>query len=312
MTSTDATLLPNGRDVPFADIESTLARLARDGRRRKGGPARALTATVVVVGDHERLVPAAEALARLSEAEGVRAILISHGEQTAPAARVTEHAIGIADLAPRFLNNAVAALRLSSLPTAVWWRGGSPESLQEIAHLADRLIIDVPDPLPAWSVVPSILERSAVTDLRWTRITRWRSVIAHLFDLPEVQRQPVSRLSVVAPDPFAARLFAGWLRSALRWGPEVAIDLRPSAAGDERTPIDEVELAADGHLISVKRRGSRGCLHAEIGGREASTRVVPLGEGTLTAVIGEELGVRTRDLAFERALAAALEIPAWQ
>ena len=313
MTSPDAILLPNGRDVAFADIEATMALLARAGRRRKGGPARALTATVVVVGDVDRLVDAADALARLSEAEGVRAILISQGDATAPAARVSEHAIGIAGLAPRFLDNAVAALRLSSLPTAVWWRGGAPESLQEVAHLADRLIIDLPDPLAAWSIVPSLVERSAVTDLRWTRITRWRAVIAHLFDLPEVRSAPVKRLSVSAPDPFAARLFAGWLRSTLRWGPEVHIELTRSAgAADDRTPIDSVDLVADGHLITVKRRGGRGCLHAEIGGREASARVVPLGEGSLTAVIGEELGVRTRDLAFERALAAALEIPAWQ
>jgi hypothetical protein len=312
VSSTDATLLPNGREVPFANIEATLARLARNGRRRKGGAARALTATVVVVGDHDRLVDAAEALARLSEAEGVRAVLISQGDETAPAARVTEHAIGIAGLEPRFLNNAVAALRLSSLPTAVWWRGGSPDSLREIAHLADRLIIDLVDPAPAWSVVRAIAEESAVTDLRWTQITRWRALIAHLFDLPDVRRAPVRRLAIGGRDPFAARLFAGWLRSELHWGPEVAIDLRPSNAGDQRTPIDSVELEADGHRIAVKQRAGRGCLRAEIEGRGTSTRVVPLGEGSLTAIIGEELGVRTRDLAFERALAAALEIPAWQ
>lgn len=312
MNALDTTLLPNGRDVPFADIEATLARLARDDRRRKGGPARAQTATVVVVGERDRLVDAAEALAHLSEAEGVRAILISEGGETAPTARVTEHAIGIAGLAPQFLNNAVAALRLSSLPTAVWWRGGAPESLQDIARLADRLIIDVVDPSRAWPIARSIVEQSAVTDLRWTRLTRWRSVVAHLFDLPEVRSVPVTRLSVAGPDPFAARLFAGWLRSALHWGPDVTIDLRPSESGDQRAALDAVELDADGHHVSITRRATRGCLRAEIAGRDASTRVVPLGEGTLTAVIGEELGVRTRDLTFERALAAALEIPAWQ
>ena len=43
-------LLPGGRDVPFGEIEVTLARIVRDGRKRKRGPARALTATVIVVG----------------------------------------------------------------------------------------------------------------------------------------------------------------------------------------------------------------------------------------------------------------------
>ena len=39
-------LLQHGREVPFADIEATLARLTRDGRRSHPA-ARALTATVV-------------------------------------------------------------------------------------------------------------------------------------------------------------------------------------------------------------------------------------------------------------------------
>ena len=37
-------LLPAGKDVPFSEIEVTLARLVRDGGGRKRSPARALTA----------------------------------------------------------------------------------------------------------------------------------------------------------------------------------------------------------------------------------------------------------------------------
>ena len=117
-------LLPGGRDVAFADIEVTLARLVRDPRQRSRAPARALTATVIVVGDQPQLAAAAQALEQLGEFSGVRTILISEGEHTAPVARVTENAIAIDGLAPRYLNNAVAALRLSSLPAVVWWRGG--------------------------------------------------------------------------------------------------------------------------------------------------------------------------------------------
>ena len=72
-------LLPGGHDVAFAEIEVTLARIVRDGGRRKRGPARALTATVIVVGKPERLIAAADALEQLGEAGGVRAILISEG-----------------------------------------------------------------------------------------------------------------------------------------------------------------------------------------------------------------------------------------
>src|SRR5436190_20564325 len=98
----DAGLLPRGQDVAFADIEATLARIVRDGRHRKRGPARALTATVIVVGKPDRLIDAAEALEHLGEVGGVRAILISEGEHTAPVARVTETAIAISGLSPQY------------------------------------------------------------------------------------------------------------------------------------------------------------------------------------------------------------------
>ena len=224
-------LLPGGRDVAFTDIEVTLARLVRNGRRSRTA-ARALTATVIVVGPPDRLIAAADALEQLGDAGGVRAILISEGTHTAPVARVTENAIAIAGLAPQFLNNAVAALRLSSLPAVVWWRGGSVEALDDLADLADRLVLDVEDPATVWPGAPALFERTAVTDLHWTRLTRWRAVLAHLFDLPNVRGAAagLDRLEIDAADRPAARLFAGWLRSSLGWT-DAAID---ASRGRER------------------------------------------------------------------------------
>jgi hypothetical protein len=304
-------LLPGGRDVPFAEIEATLARLVRDGRRRRRAPARALTATVVVVGVPERLGDAADALEQLGEAGGVRAILISEGEHTAPIARVTEHAIAISGLAPRFLDNAVAALRLSSLPAVVWWRGGSVEALDDLAELADRLILDTPDPDAVWPGADALFERTALTDLRWTALTRWRAALAHLFDLPQVQRDAAAleRLEIDAKDLPAARLYAGWLRTRLRWTPAVSIAIR-EVSSDAPTPLVRVKLTGRKLSITLEVKPQRTCLEAAVDGADASTRVVPLGDGTLTSLIGEELGVRTRDLAFEQALGSAREIRA--
>jgi hypothetical protein len=303
-------LLPAGRDVPFSDIEVTLARLVRDGRRRKRAPARALTATVIVIGDATRLASAAEALEQLGEAGGVRAILISEGQQTAPIARVTEHAIAIAGLAPRFLNNAVAALRLSSLPAVVWWRGGSIAALEDLANLADRMVLDAEDPGASWEQARPLMDRTALTDLRWTRLTRWRSAIAHLFDLPQVRADAggVRQLSIDAADVHAARLYAGWLRACLRWSPAVAIRITAHSKADPASPLQRVHLKGEHVAITAELKTGRGCLTAAVDGLAASARVVPLGDGALASLIGEELGVRTRDLAFERALAAAREI----
>jgi hypothetical protein len=303
-------LLPDGRDVPFAEIEVTVARIVRDGRRKRGH-ARALTATVIVVAGPERLVAAADALEQLGESGGVRAILIAEGEHPAPLARVTETAIAINGLAPRYLNNAVAALRLSSLPAVVWWRGGSVEALDDLATLADRLVLDTIEPDTVWARADTLFERTGLTDLRWTCLTRWRAAIAHLFDLTSVRRGAASirTLSIETTDGCAARLLAGWLKGRLGWTSAVQIEIRV-VKGSGPTPLVGVKLAGEAFGMSLRVRPGHACIDATVDGVESTARVVPLGDGTLSSLIGEELGVRTRDLAFEQALVAAREIPA--
>ena len=138
-------MLPSAVEVPFADIESTLARLGQPSRAA-GGP-RALTATVVVIGPLERLLEAADALEsarrarRHSRHPHFATVTIPQ-----PSVRLAGHAVAIEGLKPEFVNNAVAALRLSSLPTLVWWRGGEAETLDALATLADRLVLDAEDP----------------------------------------------------------------------------------------------------------------------------------------------------------------------
>jgi glucose-6-phosphate dehydrogenase assembly protein OpcA len=301
-------LLPDGTDVPFSDIEATLARIVRD-RRRKRAPSRALTATVIVVGPSDRLAPCADAMEQLGMTGSVRSIFITEGEQPSPTARVTETSIVIAGLAPRFLNNAVAALRLSSLPALVWWRGGSIESLTDLAALADRLVLDTEAPGEIWARAGDLVEHTAMTDLRWTRLTRWRALLAHIFDLPQVRRAAptITRLTIEAADLPCARLFAGWLRSSLGWTAAVATDIT-SATPTDRQPLERAVLTGGDVTITLQVRSTRTCLEAVIAGVEASTRVAPCAEPTLAALLSEELAVRTRDLAFERALASAKEM----
>lgn len=272
---------------------------------------RVFTATVVVVGPEERLADAAAALEGLGEI-GVRAILISEGEHSSPPARVADNTITIKGLAPRFLNNAVASLRLSSLPALVWWRGGSGEALDGLADLADRLVLDVEDPEDTWRRAPRYFEETAVTDIRWTRLTRWRSALAHLFDLPPVleSASKFSRLAIEASDPHAARLFAGWLRSRLRWSGTVAIEIAIQKSGASTSPLSKVALEAPNLWIALELKPGSGCLAATVEGVDASTRIVPLGDGTLASLMAEELGLRTRDVAFEQALTAAQDIHA--
>ena len=310
MTSSHAdALLPDGTDVAFSDIEPTLARLASTGGTRKRA-GRALMGTLVVVGSPARLRAAAEALERLGQHGGVRAILISEGTATAPGVRVSDHGIAIDGLASRYVDNAVAALRLSSLPAVVWWRGGTLDALQDLAALADRLVLDTENPDDVWGHVDALTAHTAVTDLRWARLTRWRAVLAHLFDLPHVRAAlpQLREVAVSAHDEGAARLFAGWVISSLSSAPlKVSID---RAEGRPASAIESVRLTGEDVAITLCVRPTRTCLEATVAGLDLSSRVVPLEEGTLSSWIAEELGVRTRDFAFERALRACRTLTA--
>lgn len=301
-------LLPNGTDVPFSEIEATLARIVRERRRRRA-PSRALTATVIVVGPADRLAPCAEAMEQLGVTGGVRSIFIAEGESPSPTVRVSETSVVVSGLAAPFVNNAVAALRLASLPAVVWWRGGPTDSLTDLANLADRLVLDTEAPDEVWQHAGDLIERAAVTDLRWTRLTRWRVLLAHMFDLPQVRRAApsITRLTIEAGDLPSARLFAGWLRSSLHWTSAVAIEITRVSATD-RQPLERAVLAGANLAVTLQVRSTRTCLEAIVAGVDTSTRVVPCTEPTLASLLNEELAVRTRDLAFEQALACAKEI----
>jgi hypothetical protein len=300
-------LLPGALELPFAEVETTLARLAGARQAGRSAPV-ALTATIVVVGERERLVEAADVLKVIAERGGVRGILISIGGDPTPRARVVPHAIALEHLRLEFVNNAVAAFRLSSLPTLVWWRGGSIDALDGLAQLAERVVLDTDPPDPGWTRALALFERTAVTDVRWTRLTRWRALMANFFDIPAIcdAASQFTTLRTVGSDRASARLFAGWLESALEWRGRVAVEIevKPGAA-----PLEFVQLAGGGRALTLTAVSHRRCVEAclEENSRMSVSRVVPLADERLPALLAEELRVRSRDVAFERALRAGVE-----
>ena len=252
MNALTSELLPAGEDVPFTRIGDAMAR----GTCHASGatPMRALVATVVAVGPSERLAAAAEALQTLGDAGTVRGILISEGDNAAPPARVAGNTVALHGLKPSFFNNAVAALRLSSLPTLVWWRGGRADTLDGLAELADRIVLDYDRPAtassddtadPIWSRAATLFDDCAFSDLRWARLTQWRALMAHFFDIPEVLAAAAdfSRLRIAGSDRQSAHLFAAWLRSSIQFHEGFTVDL---SEGSQGTPIDEIRLGDGG------------------------------------------------------------------
>ena len=296
-------LLPAGVEVSFADIEAALSGHSSDETKRAAGMA--LTATIVVAGPSPRLKEAAKALGELTDV-GVRTVLISYGDNPEPAVRVSRQTVSLEGLRPKYLNNAVAALRLSSLPTLVWWRGGNVDTLKGLAALSDRLVLDAEDPREVWESVGILAELTAVSDLRWTRLTRWRALMCHFFDIAEVRAaaSDFRQLRIEGSDLEAARLFAGWLASALKWGEGARPDLQEKPGA---SPIDLVVLGDGTQELTLRLAGNHSCVEsaARVRGLAPASRIVSLGDQGLAALLGEELRIRSRDLAFERAVAAS-------
>src|SRR5687768_1176959 len=230
-------LLPGATEMPFGEIAEALAR-GRDPAMRTTPP-RTLTATVVAVCSGDRLAGVAGAVQKLGKANAVRAILICEGSETRPKAFVSGDTVAIPSLRPIFLSNAVAALRLSSLPTLVWWSGCSTDLLDDLAALADRVVLDDPDPLAIWTRAVEFFDRAAFSDLRWTRLTRWRALMAHFFDIPQVREAAprFDRLEIKGSDSVGASLYTAWLKAAL--GLERAIETRV-APGTSEAFLEEV------------------------------------------------------------------------
>lgn len=302
----DAVLLPDGVTTPFAEIEPTMARLASGGRTRVDGartPVATATATVVAVGPGERLIEAAAALKGHAQTGGIRAILIACGDRSAPVVRVTSSEIALDGLRSEFIDNAVAALRLPSLPALLWWRGGDPSQPEALARLADRVVLDARDPAPVWPRVEALAETAPVSDLRWTGLTRWRALMAHFFDMPGVVDAAArfTRLDVTGDDAPSARLFAGWIAASL-----ALRDARVRILPGGGAPIASVSFGNDREELRLERLDGRACVegHARLEGRETS-RIASLGDQSLAALIAEELRVRARDVAFESAVKAA-------
>jgi glucose-6-phosphate dehydrogenase assembly protein OpcA len=294
---------PAGTEVPFSAIVEAMGR--RTLSDPTTAPARALLATVVVVGPPARLDEAAAALKALADAGTVRVILISAGSNPAPPARVTGNTVSLSDLHSPYINNAVAALRLSSLPTMVWWRGGTEETLPGLADLADRVVLDAEEPERCWAQAVTLFDDTAFSDMRWARLTQWRALMCHFFDIPEVRAaaHQFTRLEVCGSDHRLASLFAAWLQSSIELDKNFRVEFRD---GEPGVPLQEIKLGDERQELELRLAGGRTCLESAVAvsGQRSAAHVVSLTDQSLRGVLYEELRIRARDMAFERAVAA--------
>ena len=143
--------------------------------------------------------------------------------------------------AVRSLNAIVSPLLKPDLPVYLWWLHDPPEEqsmFENLAALSNRLIVDSAsftkpeESIRSLSSLIHTATNSAVSDLNWGRLTRWRELIAQFFDSSEYTQYLVglNRIDIehsVAPDTTtqlaempnstSALLLAAWLKTRLGW-----------------------------------------------------------------------------------------------
>ncbi len=223
--------------------------------------------------------------------------------------------IAVSDAALADLPSVVLPLVVPDLPSILWCRSprlaAMPE-FQPVAAMARKVIVDsgaMPDPAAALQLMAALSARGVLLgDLSWTRLTRWREMLAQVFE----NQQNLARLHEILGGEVecgqgfrvSALYMATWLRDCLAAAgvPGASFGVRPAPQGVSL----RVKLGAGGFTVELARREDR--MVVTVNGVSQCTS---LPQATDYLLMREELGVVRHDPVFERALtrAASLALP---
>ncbi|WP_030768864.1 MULTISPECIES: glucose-6-phosphate dehydrogenase assembly protein OpcA [unclassified Streptomyces] len=243
---------------------SKVNRALLEARRAIGSPTMGLVLTLVLATDEENAYDAVRAASEASREHPCRIIAVirrtSRGSHKLRANRVDAELrvgsdAGTGEIVLLRLHGAltehagsvVLPLLLPDAPVVAWWPADAPTELARdpLGALAQRRITDA---AAAFDPVGVLDERAAGyqpgdTDLAWTRLTPWRSLLAAALDQKPL---PVTGAAVESePDNASAELLARWLEDRL--GVPVA------RVASEGPVITGVSLQTTGGEIRVDR-----------------------------------------------------------
>jgi glucose-6-phosphate dehydrogenase assembly protein OpcA len=221
--------------------------------------------------------------------------------------------ITVSDASLPGLMPVLLAIAAPDLPLVVWCRNDRLAQLPGMGPLfekADKLLIDsatFPDARAALGHSAAEGERGRrISDLAWTRVTRWRELVAQVFEDP-ARRSLVSEIKQVSvlyagdSPPVTAYYLAGWVMAcASAENLEARFEAVPPVIGG----IEGIVLTGNGHRISLRRANGTAVL-IEMDSLLGCS-VVPL--LTDAELLGSELAVSSRDPVFEKSLAQAARI----
>lgn len=193
----------------------------------------------------------------------------------------------------------ILPLLLPDSPTIVWWPHEAPEdpASDPVGALGNRRITDA-----AGSEDPKLAlttrarnHTAGDTDLTWTRLTRWRALLAASLD--QYPHTVTGAVMKAARDNAPAMLLAAWLENRL------GVEVRMS--DHERPGVSEVRLeTADGDIVINRGASDTIALYNVPGQPE---RKVALKRRPLTELLTEELQRMDADDVFEAAVGTVLE-----
>ncbi len=283
-------------------------------RRSAGGVTSGLALTLVSVTDEKRVREAEAAATIAAAAHPCRILIVVRTDITRDVNRLDAEVVVGGRLGPceavvmrmhgrlaLHAESVVIPLLAPDVPVVTWWHSEPPEQIATdfLGVVADRRVTDAgqaPDPVAA-------LKRRAAdyapgdTDLAWTRITLWRTLVAGAFDTVESR---VTGATVLAPekDPTAA-LMLGWLAARLHITPQ----LEPTS---EFARMRAVELSCEnGDKVRLIRENGT-ALFSRTGQHD---RQLPLPRRPLGDELAEELRRLDPDQIYSEALGAIAGIP---
>lgn len=278
-------------------------------RRSAGGVASGMALSLIVVVDEKRVREAEAAATIAAAAHPCRLLIVVRSDIDRPNNRLDAEIVVGGRLGPceavvmrmsgrlaLHAESVVMPLLAPDVPVVTWWHGEPPGRIANdfLGVVADRRITDAAqsaDPVAA-------LRRRGTdyapgdTDLAWTRITPWRTLVASAFDTTQAA---VDSARVIAPDtdPTAA-LMSGWLASRLCITPVLETT-------DESPRMRAIELnCADGNCLTLTR--DNGTAVFQHTGRPE--RILPLPRRPLGDELAEELRRLDPDQIYADALAA--------
>ncbi|WDZ89149.1 glucose-6-phosphate dehydrogenase assembly protein OpcA [Nocardiopsis sp. HUAS JQ3] len=189
-------------------------------------------------------------------------------------------------------DSVVTPLLVPEAPVVVWWPGVGPAdpAADPVGRLAQRRITDAlraPDP------VSDLLERVSHyspgdTDLTWTRLTPWRSLLASAMDQPCGW---VTSASVTAESHYpSAELLAAWLSDRL--------DVPVARETSHGPGLTEVRLTTDQGDITLSRVDGRVATLSRFGQPD---QTVALSRRAASGALAEELRRLDPDEIYESA-----------